>query len=261
MLEDGAVLVVELVADPPLARAPLLDVDDAGDHQIRGAAQPQLAGPGHLRVDLRHVRAATPGPPKNTGKSLLNAGFSAVSVSRTGVAAGRPKAFQGIPGQAFPPRRPPARDPAAFTGLDPVPARVSRPTVLSGGGEALGPAAPPQPKRRKQMSEKLSGKRIAFLVANEGVEQIELVEPAKAVREAGGRGRPDRARRRTGPGLQPPRQGGHLRARQDRRRGRPGRLRRPRAAGRGRQPRPAARQAGRGRVRRGRSSRPASRSG
>ncbi len=35
------------------------------------------------------------------------------------------------------------------------------------------------------MSEKLSGKRIAFLVANEGVEQIELVEPAKAVREAG----------------------------------------------------------------------------
>ncbi len=34
------------------------------------------------------------------------------------------------------------------------------------------------------MSGKLSGKRIAFLVANEGVEQIELVEPAKAVREA-----------------------------------------------------------------------------
>ena len=36
------------------------------------------------------------------------------------------------------------------------------------------------------MSEKLSGKRIAFLVANEGVEQVELVEPAKAVREADG---------------------------------------------------------------------------
>jgi protease I len=31
----------------------------------------------------------------------------------------------------------------------------------------------------------LSGKRIAFLVANEGVEQIELTEPLKAVREAG----------------------------------------------------------------------------
>ncbi len=35
------------------------------------------------------------------------------------------------------------------------------------------------------MSEDLSGKRIAFLVANEGVEQVELTEPAKAVREAG----------------------------------------------------------------------------
>jgi deglycase len=34
------------------------------------------------------------------------------------------------------------------------------------------------------MSDKLSGKRIAFLVANEGVEQVELVEPAKAVRGA-----------------------------------------------------------------------------
>jgi protease I len=31
----------------------------------------------------------------------------------------------------------------------------------------------------------LIGKRIAFLVANEGVEQVELAEPAKAVREAG----------------------------------------------------------------------------
>jgi len=35
------------------------------------------------------------------------------------------------------------------------------------------------------MSEALSGKKIAFLVANEGVEQVELAEPAKAVREAG----------------------------------------------------------------------------
>jgi protease I len=35
------------------------------------------------------------------------------------------------------------------------------------------------------MSDELSGKKIAFLVANEGVEQVELVEPAKAVREAG----------------------------------------------------------------------------
>ncbi len=35
------------------------------------------------------------------------------------------------------------------------------------------------------MSERLQGKRIAFLVANEGVEQVELTEPLKAVREAG----------------------------------------------------------------------------
>jgi deglycase len=35
------------------------------------------------------------------------------------------------------------------------------------------------------MSEELNGKRIAFVVANEGVEQVELAEPARAVREAG----------------------------------------------------------------------------
>jgi len=34
------------------------------------------------------------------------------------------------------------------------------------------------------MSDKLTGKKIAFLVANEGVEQVELAEPAKAVRDA-----------------------------------------------------------------------------
>src|SRR2546422_6895587 len=32
----------------------------------------------------------------------------------------------------------------------------------------------------------LSGKKIAFIMANEGVEQIELTEPWKAVEEAGG---------------------------------------------------------------------------
>ena len=37
------------------------------------------------------------------------------------------------------------------------------------------------------MAEQLKGKRIAFLVANEGVEQIELTEPWKAVEKAGGR--------------------------------------------------------------------------
>jgi protease I len=36
------------------------------------------------------------------------------------------------------------------------------------------------------MSEQLKDKKIAFLTANEGVEQVELTEPAKAVREAGG---------------------------------------------------------------------------
>jgi protease I len=35
------------------------------------------------------------------------------------------------------------------------------------------------------MSDRLQGKKIAFLSANEGVEQIELTEPLEAVREAG----------------------------------------------------------------------------
>ena len=39
------------------------------------------------------------------------------------------------------------------------------------------------------MAEKLQGKKVAFLMANEGVEQVELTEPLKAVREAGGRSR------------------------------------------------------------------------
>jgi protease I len=36
------------------------------------------------------------------------------------------------------------------------------------------------------MAAELQGKRIAFLVANEGVEQVELTEPWKAVEAAGG---------------------------------------------------------------------------
>lgn len=36
------------------------------------------------------------------------------------------------------------------------------------------------------MSDELSGKKIAFLVAQEGVEQVELTEPWKAVEQAGG---------------------------------------------------------------------------
>ena len=36
------------------------------------------------------------------------------------------------------------------------------------------------------MADNLNGKKIAFLVANEGVEQVELTEPWKAVEQAGG---------------------------------------------------------------------------
>jgi protease I len=35
------------------------------------------------------------------------------------------------------------------------------------------------------MADELSGKKIAFLMANEGVEQVELVKPLETVREAG----------------------------------------------------------------------------
>jgi protease I len=35
------------------------------------------------------------------------------------------------------------------------------------------------------MSDELKGKRVAFLMANEGVEQVELTEPLEAVRKAG----------------------------------------------------------------------------
>ena len=35
------------------------------------------------------------------------------------------------------------------------------------------------------MADDLNGKRIAFLMANEGVEQVELTEPLKAIRDAG----------------------------------------------------------------------------
>ena len=37
------------------------------------------------------------------------------------------------------------------------------------------------------MATELEGKRIAFIVANEGVEQVELTEPWKAVEKAGGK--------------------------------------------------------------------------
>ena len=37
------------------------------------------------------------------------------------------------------------------------------------------------------MADEISGKKIAFLTANEGVEQVELTEPWKAVEQAGGK--------------------------------------------------------------------------
>jgi protease I len=44
-----------------------------------------------------------------------------------------------------------------------------------------------KPNREEtDMAGKLDGKRIAFLVAPEGIEQVELTEPWKAVEEAGG---------------------------------------------------------------------------
>ena len=68
------------------------------------------------------------------------------------------------------------------------------------------------------MSDQLQGKRIAFLIANEGVEQVELTEPARSGPRGRRRGRAARARSGRDPGLQPPRQGRHLLGRQSRRR-------------------------------------------
>src|SRR3712207_1381345 len=50
----------------------------------------------------------------------------------------------------------------------------------------MGKREPSEQKGAHMASDKLQGKRIAFLVAPEGTEQIELTEPWKAVEEAGG---------------------------------------------------------------------------
>ena len=44
-----------------------------------------------------------------------------------------------------------------------------------------------QARKESEMSERIEGKRVAFLVANEGVEQVELTEPWQAVEDAGGK--------------------------------------------------------------------------
>ena len=111
------------------------------------------------------------------------------------------------------------------------------------------------------MAAELEGKRIAFLVANEGVEQVELTEPWKAVEEAGGDARAHRARSGRGPGVQPPGQGA-TRSRWTRPRARPtpSDYDGARAAGRRREPGRAAHRAERGRVPAASSSQRASRS-
>ena len=70
------------------------------------------------------------------------------------------------------------------------------------------------------MSDRLQGKKIAFLTANEGVEQVELTEPLKAVREAGAEAEllaPEAGEVQAFNHLD---KGGHLRGRPRRRRGR-----------------------------------------
>jgi protease I len=43
------------------------------------------------------------------------------------------------------------------------------------------------------MSDRLQGKKIAILVANEGVEQVELTSPLATLREAGAEGQRESA--------------------------------------------------------------------
>ena len=54
------------------------------------------------------------------------------------------------------------------------------------------------------MSDELQGRRVAFLVANDGVEQVELTEPWAAVEDAGGEPDAGRAGGWHGAGPQPP---------------------------------------------------------
>src|SRR4051812_31056815 len=74
----------------------------------------------------------------------------------------------------------------------------NRPTLASFGTSVPTPGPPfvfhhagyawrtQQFEGREFMATSLNGKKIAFLVAPEGVEQVELTEPWKAVEEAGG---------------------------------------------------------------------------
>ena len=83
--------------------------------------------------------------------------------------------------------------------------------------------------RRTPMAGRLEGKRIAFL-ATDGVEQVELTEPWKAVEQEGGT--PELVSIKNGEiqGMQPHGQGRHVQGRHDGRRGGRVELRRPGAA-------------------------------
>ena len=111
------------------------------------------------------------------------------------------------------------------------------------------------------MADELNGKKVAILVANEGVEQVELTEPRKALEEAGADVTLIALEKGEIQGIEPLRQGRHV---PGRRRPSPTSTRRDFDAlllpGGVAQPRPAARRRGRRGVRRARSSTPASRS-
>src|SRR4029078_9251237 len=59
--------------------------------------------------------------------------------------------------------------------------------VNRAGGRVARMDSPTRERSSHMAEDKLSGKRVAFLVAPEGIEQVELTEPWKAVEAAGGK--------------------------------------------------------------------------
>ena len=94
----------------------------------------------------------------------------------------------------------------------------ARPRSPYGARSPVAPDTVPSPRRafvsapgrevRSSWHDELKGKKIAIL-ATEGVEQVELTEPRKALEEAGATHGADLAREGRDPGLRPPRQGRH----------------------------------------------------
>src|SRR5690606_15601163 len=60
------------------------------------------------------------------------------------------------------------------------------PTVLIARSPRFSARARERDRRRSTMTHDLTGKHVAFLVADKGTEHIELVEPVRGVLEAGG---------------------------------------------------------------------------